>query len=397
MKIGIIGAGIIGLATARAILQRYWKMQVILFDKEGGPGQHQSSRNSGVLHAGVYYKPGSLKAELAVMGIRRMTAFCLEKQIPHEICGKVIVATNAAEVSRLRNLKDNGTQNGLAGLRWLSSKELKELEPHAAGLAGLHVPEEGIVDYKSVCDHLLKEILIAGGKFINHARVIGMSYLRNEWRISTTAGIHSANYIINCAGLFCDIVAELAGIPRRVKIIPFRGEYYQLTAEGQRLIRNLIYPVPDPNFPFLGVHFTRLIHGGIEAGPNAVLAFAREGYHKTTISLKDMVDALTFPGLWKFLQRYPGLCWKETAQSFSKKIFARTLQQLVPELKVQHLIPGGSGVRAQAMLSDGTLVQDFWLVQKQAAIHLLNAPSPAATASLAIADHILNRFTSATT
>ncbi len=393
MRIGVIGAGIVGLATAREILRRHQEFSLTIFDKESGPGQHQSTHNSGVLHAGVYYKPGSLKAQLSVKGIRRMTSFCREKQIAHEVCGKIIVATNEAEVQRLRELKERGIRNGLTGLRWLNAGELHELEPHAAGLAGLHVPEEGIVDYKAVCCCLLEDVCSAGGKFMNRAKVLGMTRRGNEWRVSTTAGIHAMDYIVNCAGLFCDLIAELAGVPREMKIVPFRGEYYQLTPKAQNLVRNLIYPVPDPSFPFLGVHFTRLIHGGVEAGPNAVLAFAREGYSKSTISLRDMMDSLLFPGLWKFLLRYPSMCWEEMIRSFNKQLFAQALRKLVPEISENDLVPGSAGVRAQAMLGNGTLVQDFWLVQRPGAMHVLNAPSPAATASLAIAEYVVNRMT----
>ncbi len=392
MRIGVIGAGIVGLATAREILRRYQNFSLIIFDKESGPGRHQSTHNSGVLHAGVYYRPGSLKARLSVEGIRRMTAFCREKQIAHEICGKIIVATNNQELGRLHELKDRGIQNGLMGLRWLKTDELHEFEPHAAGIAGLHVPEEGIVDYGAVCRCLLDDIQASGGTFINNAKVIKIVRLQNEWRLSTTAGSYVMDYLVNCAGLFCDMVAELAGVPRDMKIVPFRGEYHQLIPKAQNLVRNLIYPVPDPAFPFLGVHFTRLIHGGIEAGPNAVLALAREGYSKSAISLQDMMDTLLFPGLWRFLLRYPSMCWEEIIRSFNKKLFAKALQKLIPEITENDLAPGGTGVRAQAMLSNGTLVQDFCLVQKSHAMHVLNAPSPAATASLAIADHVVNQI-----
>jgi len=382
----------VGLATAREILRRKPGISLLLLDKEAGPGQHQSTHNSGVLHSGLYYKPGSLKARLAVGGIRLMTAYCVEKGIPHEICGKVVVATDEAEVARLRDLHERGKQNGLSGLRWLGREELREIEPHAAGVAALHVPEEGIVDYAAVCRAMLGDIVSAGGTFVAGARVIGMRSSGGTWSLSTTAGDFESTYLVNCAGLFSDRVARLAGVTDSVKIVPFRGEYFKLSASAAGLVKNLIYPVPDPKFPFLGVHFTRLIHGGIEAGPNAVLAFAREGYARWAFSLPDMADAFTYPGLWNFLATHPSMCVQEMARSYSRGLFARSLQKLVPEIRSSDLEHGGSGVRAQAMKANGELVNDFWLVEKEDALHILNAPSPAATASLAIAREIVGRM-----
>ncbi len=391
-QIIVIGAGIVGLAAARALLKTRPGITLQILDKETGPGRHQSTHNSGVLHCGLYYKPGSLKAKTAVRGIQLMTAFCREHQVPHEICGKIVVAINQEEIVRLRELEARGKANGLSDVEWLEGDALREIEPHAAGIAALRVPEEGIVDYQAVCDALLEEITTEGGVFRSNAKVLSLKKNAQGWIINTTAGTFETAYIINCAGLFCDRVAELAGLPRHVRILPFRGEYFKLAPEAEGFIRHLIYPVPDPAFPFLGVHFTRMIHGGIEAGPNAVLAWAREGYRKTDIQLDELADALLFPGLWRFLRRYPAMAWEESRRSFSKSLFAQSLQKLVPAIETKHLTPGGSGVRAQAMLPDGTLLQDFQLAIRPDALHVLNAPSPAATASLAIAEEIIRHL-----
>ena len=391
-QIAVIGAGIVGLATAREILRRRPESRLVLIEKETKPGQHQSTHNSGVLHAGLYYKPGSLKARLAVSGIRMMTEYCSEKSIPHEICGKVVVATDETEIPRLRDLQERGKANGLEGLRWLGFEELREIEPHTAGIAALHVPQEGIVDYDAVCRAMLEDIVNAGGTFVSNALVTGLEETNSGWRIETTAGEFEAEYLVNSAGLFCDRVARLAGVDEKVRIVPFRGEYFKLKKAASHLVKNLIYPVPDPKFPFLGVHFTRLIHGGIEAGPNAVLALAREAYSKWNFSIPDMADALSFSGLWRFLAEHPAMCAAELARSFSRELFAKSLQRLVPGIQAGDLEPGGAGVRAQAMSRDGALVNDFWLVERPNALHILNAPSPAATASLAIAEEVVSKM-----
>ena len=388
----IIGGGIVGLAVARELLLRKPGASVCVLEKEDGPGRHQSTRNSGVLHCGLYYKPGSLKARLAVRGIRLMTDFCREHGVAHEICGKVVVATDDAEVTRLHVLQERGIQNGLEGLQWLEAAQLREIEPHAAGLAALRVPQEGIVDYQAVCDALVREIERLGGIFQTRARVVAIHDNLGGWVLETTAGEFEGSYLINCAGLFSDRIAALAGTKNDIRIVPFRGEYFELTPVARHLVRHLIYPVPDPAFPFLGVHFTRLVHGGIEAGPNAVLALAREGYRKTDFHPLEAAETLAFPGLWNFLRRYPAMAWDEGRRSLSKTLFAGSLQKLVPAIRAEHLAPGGSGVRAQAMSRDGTLLQDFHLVQKHRALHVINAPSPAATASLAIAEEIVGRI-----
>lgn len=389
MKIAIIGGGIVGLATGRQLLKRFPSLQVVVLEKETGPGQHQSGNNSGVLHSGLYYAPGSKKARMAVTGIRRMVEFCASHDVPYEICGKVVVATREEEIPRLHALLDRGTANGLEGLKLLGPEEIREIEPHAAGLAGIRVPQEGIVDFPAVCRALVEEIRAGGGE-VRFASGVTKLEARNGWKIESKSGDVEADFAINCAGLHCDRVSRMAGNRDATKIVPFRGEYYKLKPERQHLVRNLIYPVPDPKFPFLGVHFTRLIHGGVEAGPNAVLAFAREGYRMTDFSLKDFVESMTYRGFWRFLMRYPSMCWSEFRQSFSKELFCRSLQRLVPDVRVDDLAPGGAGVRAQALSPNGEFLQDFYFVRQANAIHVLNAPSPGATASLAIADEVID-------
>ncbi|MDB6170594.1 MAG: dependent oxidoreductase [Verrucomicrobia bacterium] len=391
-RVVIIGGGIVGLAVARELLARAPESAVTVLEKEDGVGRHQSGHNSGVLHAGLYYLPGSLKARLAVQGIRLMTAFCREHSVAHEICGKVVVATEASELPALEKLWERGQRNGLRDLRRLGAAELREIEPHAAGLAAVRVPEEGIVDYPAVCAALRRVIQSAGGSVVTGARVERIRETGAGWILGTTAGDHECDYLINCAGLFSDRIAALAGVARTVRIVPFRGEYFLLRPEAAGLVRHLVYPVPDARFPFLGVHFTRMIHGGVEAGPNAVLALAREGYSWKNFSAADAVDAAGFPGLWRFVRKYPSLCGAEVLRSFSRAFACRSLQKLVPALRPADLLPGGAGVRAQAMHVDGTLLQDFWFEQRPRALHVLNAPSPAATASLAIAQEIVGRL-----
>ncbi|HEV8146228.1 MAG TPA: L-2-hydroxyglutarate oxidase [Bryobacteraceae bacterium] len=391
-QIVVVGGGIIGLAAAYRIGQRFADAHVTVLEKEDAVGQHQSGHNSGVLHAGLYYKPGSRKALLAVRGIRQMVEFCKQKRIAHEVCGKCVVATEQEEIPRLHTLLERGTANGLTGLRRLTGEQLREIEPHAAGIAAIHVPEEGIVDYSHVCRTMESEISIRGGKVITRARVTAIRRDGSGWRVVATRGDYPCTKLVTCAGLHADRVAALTGQPRTVRIVPFRGEYYKIRPERQSLVKHLIYPVPDPAFPFLGVHFTRMIHGGVEAGPNAVLALAREGYTKSKVNPGDVADALTFPGLWKFLAKYPAMCWQETRRSFSRDLFCRSLQRLVPEIQSDDLIEGGAGVRAQAMSEDGSLVEDFHFVEGAGELHVVNAPSPGATASLAIGEEIAEKL-----
>lgn len=395
VRIIVIGGGIVGLATAYRLSERMPGAEIALLEKESEVGRHQTGHNSGVLHCGLYYKPGSVKARMAVEGIRQMVAFCRENGVPHEICGKLVVAADESEVERLRGLQERGTANGLEGLRWLGREEMREIEPHVGGVAALRVPQEGIVDYARVCAGMVMHLRGRGARVVTSARVTELRTSGAGWVAETPAGEFPADYIVNCAGLYSDRVAELAGERRAVRILPFRGEYYQIRPERQSLVRNLIYPVPDPAFPFLGVHFTRLIHGGIEAGPNAVLATAREGYRKSDFSARDLADVLTYGGFWRFLRKYPSMCWFELRRSFSRALFCRSLQRLVPEIQPGDLAPGGAGVRAQAIAPEGDLVQDFRFIERANALHVLNAPSPAATASLAIGAEIAARVPAA--
>lgn len=393
MRITVIGGGIIGLATALRLGQKLPGASITVLEKEAGVGQHQSGHNSGVLHCGLYYKPGSMKARLAVTGIRQMIGFCQEHDIPHEVCGKLVVAAKTEEIPRLNDLFERGQQNGLSGLRKLGISEMREIEPHVGGVAAIRVPEEGIVDYPAVCRTLVQCLAAVNGKVVTQAAVTRLRRIGAKWIAETGAGDFESDYIVNCAGLQCDRVCSLAGDKPGLQIVPFRGEYYKLKPERQYLVRNLIYPVPDPRFPFLGVHFTRLMHGGIEAGPNAVLAFAREGYKKSDLSARDFIGTLTYPGFWRFFRKYPRVCFDELRRSFSKELFCKSLNALVPEVRPEDLAPGGAGVRAQAIAPSGEMVQDFRFVKSDRALHVLNAPSPGATASLAIGQEIANELT----
>jgi L-2-hydroxyglutarate oxidase len=391
MRICVIGGGIVGLSVAFRLLESRPLLTVTVLEKEASVGQHQSGRNSGVLHAGLYYKPGSLKAKLAVTGIRRMVNFCASHEVRHELCGKLVVATSEQEIPRLRELLARGEANGLRGLRWMSPAELREREPHVSGVAAVEVPEEGIVDYPAVCLALHREIRRLGGNVRTAATVSRLQRRSSGWLVESSADAIEADFVFNCAGLHCDRVMALTGEPPPIRIVPFRGEYFLLRPEAKHLVQHLIYPVPDPAFPFLGVHFTRMIRGGVECGPNAVLALAREGYSWSKFNAADTWDALSYPGLWKFLARYPAMSWYEVKRSLSKPEFTRSLQRLVPEVRESDLLPGGAGVRAQAMSPDGSLLQDFAIEQRPGILHLLNAPSPGATASLAIADELIER------
>ena len=388
--IGVIGGGIVGLSTCLRLLEKNRNIKVLLFEKEPQVGMHQSTHNSGVLHAGLYYKPGSAKAILAVRGIKQMVEFCRKNDIPHEICGKLVVAVNDEELPRLKELYQRGIANGLSGLKFIEKSEIRKYEPNVNGIAAVHVPEEGIVDYEMVCKRLYEKTLGYGGEVYTNAKVTALSFRNNQWEIRTEKGEYSADYIVNCAGLHCDRVARLAGENPDVRIVPFRGEYYNIRKEKEGIVKNLVYPTPDPKFPFLGVHFTRMIHGGLEAGPNAVLAFSREGYKLSDINLSDLAESLTFPGLWRFLRKYPQMVKRELSISISKSVFCKALQRLVPEITEDDLQKGNSGVRAQALDSEGNLVQDFNIVKRENALHVLNAPSPAATSSLAIGEHIVS-------
>jgi (S)-2-hydroxyglutarate dehydrogenase len=383
----IIGGGIVGLAVALEITKRYPQLRLLVLEKEKGVGRHQSSHNSGVIHSGIYYKPGSLKAKLCVEGARAMVEFCREHGIPHQVCGKVIVATREEELPRLEQLRRRGDANGLDGVRFIGPEELREIEPHASGMRALVVPSTGITDYGAVCLKYAELIRLQSGTIVTSAAVTGLRQLTKEIVVETTSsdGAFSTNYLINCAGLFSDRISRMAGENPGVMIVPFRGEYYNLIPSRSWLVRALIYPVPDPQFPFLGVHFTRRITGGVDAGPNAVLAFRREGYRRTDFSMRDLASSLAFPGFWRMAAKHWRSGLDEFQRSFSKVAFVRALQRLLPEICENDLAPGGSGVRAQALKRDGALVDDFQFVASGKMLHVLNVPSPAATASLPIA------------
>jgi len=388
----IVGGGIVGLATGLRTLEARPGTKLLLLEKEDSLGRHQTGHNSGVLHAGLYYKPGSLKAKLAVEGLRQMVSFCQTHKVSYEQCGKIVVATEPSELPRLEKLMERGVANGLKGLRKISADEIREIEPHAAGLAAIHVPEEGIVDYPGVVEAMAKEIRTLGGEIRAGERVLRMKGRGGIWQVETSNESYETTQVLACAGLHSDRVVSRSGMKPSAKIMPFRGEYYMIRKERQSLVRNLIYPVPDPQFPFLGVHFTRMVKGGVEAGPNAVLAMAREGYTWGDINIRDLGESLSFPGLWKFMLKYPSLCSYEIWRSISRREFCRSLQKLVPEICEQDLETGSAGVRAQAMSADGSLVEDFSFVEGPGILHVVNAPSPAATASLAIGAEITRQL-----
>jgi (S)-2-hydroxyglutarate dehydrogenase len=386
----IIGGGVVGLGVALEITRRYPQLQLLLLEKEDRVARHQSGHNSGVIHSGVYYKPGSMKAKLCVTGAAAMVEFCREQGIAHDVCGKVIVATHADELPRLEELRKRGEANGLAGLRLIGPEELREIEPHATGLQALVVPSTGITDYARVCEKYAELISAGGGMVLTSAAVTGIRRMASEIVVETSKGAFSTTSLINCAGLFSDRISRMAGDEPGVMIIPFRGEYYDLVPERASLVRALIYPVPDPRFPFLGVHFTRRITGRVDAGPNAVLALKREGYRHRDISLRDLASSLAFPGFWRMARQHWRNGLDEWHRSLSKPAFVRALQRLLPEVGEKDLVPGGSGVRAQALKPDGALVDDFQFVPSGKVLHVLNVPSPAATASLSIGKAIVD-------
>jgi L-2-hydroxyglutarate oxidase len=387
-NVAIVGGGILGLATAMEMTARYEGISVVLIEKEKAVAQHQTGHNSGVIHSGLYYKPGSRKAMMAVRGAEQMVTFAQEHGIPYERCGKVVVATAESQVAALDDLERRGTANGVPEIRALGADELREFEPHAQGVKALHVPSTGIVDYTAVAEKY-REIVESRGASVRLG-VIATNFHPGSSgiRIDTSDGPIEADHLINCAGLHADRIARKAGAKTSLQIVPFRGEYYELEPDARHLVRNLIYPVPDPEFPFLGVHFTRRVDGTVEAGPNAVLALRREGYRWREISGRDTLEALRYPGFLRLARRYWRTGLGEVYRSVSKRAFVRALQDLVPDLEGSQIARAGAGVRAQALERDGSLADDFRIVEDERMIHVLNAPSPGATSSISIGQAI---------
>ncbi|MHA4737502.1 L-2-hydroxyglutarate oxidase [Dyadobacter sp. MSC1_007] len=396
--ITVIGGGIVGLATALRIKEQKPSLKVLLLEKEKEVAKHQTGHNSGVIHSGLYYKPGSLKATNCIRGYRMLIDFCDRKGVPYDLCGKIVVATTEEQRPLLRNLYERGNQNGLTDNRMISAAEIKEIEPHVHGLEGIWVPYTGIIDYKTVCEKYAECLQKLDGEILFGEKVTDIRNRNTHSEVvSETGKVFETKLVVNCAGLYSDKVAQLT-MPENIKvrIIPFRGEYYKIKPEKHHLVKNLIYPVPDPNFPFLGVHFTRMIEGGIEAGPNAVFAFKREGYDKLDINVPELLESLSWPGFRKVAVKYWRTGMGEYYRSFSKAAFTKALQGLIPEIQSDDLIPGGSGVRAQACDYDGGLLDDFSIIENKTAINICNAPSPAATSSLSIgqtvSELVLTRF-----
>lgn len=390
--VAVVGGGIVGLATVRALNERFPDWKILVVEKEASWGYHQTGHNSGVIHSGIYYAPLSLKASLTVSGNTNMVSFCDEHEIAYEICGKLIVATDARELPALETLLARGRANNIAVER-VDAPRICEFEPHVRGLAALHVPSTGIVDYKMVCQALARDAAEGGADMRLSCEVLGIHETDQTVRLTSSCGDFSARYLINCAGLQSDRIVEMMDQSREVRIVPFRGEYYELRPESRYLVKNLIYPVPDPAFPFLGVHFTRMIGGGVEAGPNAVLGLSREGYKKTDASMRDFVDVMQYQGFWKLASKYWRYGAGEMARSFVKASFVKSLQRLIPAISGADLVQAPAGVRAQALRPDGTLVDDFYFITGRRALHVCNAPSPAATASLEIGKMIAEKLT----
>jgi L-2-hydroxyglutarate oxidase LhgO len=389
--IAILGGGIVGLATAYNLTERYPRLRVLVVEKEAAVGEHQTGHNSGVLHSGIYYKPGTLRATNCRTGKQAMERFCAEHGVPFDICGKVIVAVNDAELPALDRIFERGQQNGVLA-EMIGPERLKKLEPHTAGVRAIHVPEAGIVNYRQVCRKMAELLSERGGEVRTGTRVLSIRSEPTQVAIQTTAGDFTADYAVSCCGLYSDRVARLAGRQIATQIVPFRGEYYELKPEAQHLCRNLIYPVPDPSFPFLGVHFTRMIEGGVECGPNAVLAFAREGYRKTDVNLGDLCETLAYPGFRKLAWKYWRVGAGEMWRSWSKAAFVHALSRLIPEIRSEHLVPARAGVRAQSLSPDGSLVDDFVIEPDGRVVHVLNAPSPAATSSLNVGRLVVDKL-----
>ena len=384
----IVGAGIVGLASALSIKRNFPESKVAIIEKEKTIAKHQTGNNSGVIHSGIYYKPGSLKAINCKRGYDLMLSFLQEHNIPYELCGKIILATKNPEIPRMEEIYNRGIENGLENLKYLDEKEIKEVEPYAEGLRAIHVPQAGITDYKLVAKKYHELLTKRSVKFFFKQKVVELKNIKGIVKIKTNNEQFSSKKVINCGGLYSDKLARLTLDQLEYQIVPFRGEYYDLKPSARHLVKGLIYPVPDPAFPFLGVHFTKTIHGGVESGPNAVFAFSREGYKKNQINIPDLFEALTYPGFLSIVRKH----WKtgsmEMYRSFSKKSFVKSLKKLIPSITSNDVIRGGAGVRAQAVKKDGSMVDDFLILQSENIINVCNAPSPAATASLAIGEYI---------
>lgn len=387
----IIGGGIVGLSVGMALVKRFPRAKIAVIEKEKDLAQHQTGRNSGVIHSGIYYPPGSLKAKLAREGNAAIVAFCEEHGIPHEVCGKVIVAADPEELQQMERLYRRGRENGLEIFR-LGQGELKEREPHVRGMGAIYVPKSGIVDYKAVARAFARIIREGSGHLLLDTRVENIVETKEQVTLETNRGTWSSRFLINCAGLYSDRVAEMAGQATGLKIVPFRGEYVELVPEKRHLVQHLIYPVPNPDFPFLGVHFTRMIDGSVHVGPNAVLSLKREGYKKTDVDIADLAEILSYKGFWKLVLAHIDEGLKEMIRSVSKKAFLRSLQRLIPELTEKDLVPAQAGVRAQALRPDGSMVDDFAILPGKRSLHVCNAPSPAATASMKIGEAIVNQI-----
>lgn len=388
----IIGAGIVGLSVAYNIIKTQSNLKIAIIEKESDVAKHQTGNNSGVIHSGIYYKPDSAKAMNCQRGYELLIDFCKAENIDYEICGKIIVATNSDEEEKLQDIYKRGLKNNLKGLKILSKEELLEKEPHVNGIKGIFVPQAGIVNYKQVARKLYEKCKTFGVQFLFNEKVCGINNKEKTYQIITKTSKIKSDFIINCAGLYCDKIAKMSGVDLKARIIPFRGEYFFLRKDRSYLVKNLIYPVPDPNFPFLGVHFTRRINGDIDAGPNAVLAFKREGYQKSDINIKELLESITYKGFLKVALKYYKVGYYEMYRSLSKRSFLKSLQKLIPEIKMTDLVKGNSGVRAQLCDDQGNLIDDFKIMQKKNIIHVLNAPSPAATSSLNIGREISDRY-----
>lgn len=386
----IVGGGIVGLATGKFLMESNPNLKITLLEKESAVSLHQTGNNSGVIHSGIYYKPGSNKAINCKEGYDMLIDYCKKKEIPFDLCGKIIVATKEAELESLDNIYKRGIENGLKGLKYISAEEIKNYEPHCTGIKGIWVPQTGIVNFKLVAENYAQDFQSMGGNLLLNTEVTGIEVHEGTCTVFSKEQKFQGKLLINCAGLYCDKIAHFAGLGKEIKIIPFRGEYYQLKPEAARLVKNLIYPVPDPKFPFLGVHFTRRITGEIEAGPNAVLAYQREGYKKSNINIKELFESLRWSGFQKVARKYWRMGMHEVYRSYSKNSFTRALQELIPSVRKEDLEVGGAGVRAQACHKDGTLLDDFYFAESEHMIHVLNAPSPAATSSLSIGKKIGN-------